>query len=248
MTTPAAERRVLRPCAIFSVVDTFVTLRGVDGPASARHVRGTLAFQLTAMGSGAGRQSFDLGWILPVVQGASGAFISYGTVMDPAGHRSRPIGPPLDVDVTVVGLAYRATALPPPAAPGQPAPAAPQLVNLDPSQPTVPVTPFPVQLGPGYAYPFPASPSGYSIVRGEVRYGASGPGADQAQVTGSAAAGNWSDGYLTDRTGQWVFVIPDAQAGQITITASDAAGATVQAPPVNVAASSMVAVPPLILT
>ena len=173
MTTPAAERRVLRPCAIFSVVDTFVTLRGVDGQASARHVRGTLAFQLTAMGSGAGRQSFGPGWTLPVVQGASGAFISYGTVMDPAGHRRRPIGPPLDVDVTVVGPAYRATALPPPAAPGQPAPAAPQLVNLDPSQPTVPVTPFPVQLGPGYAYPFPASPSGYSIVRGDVRYGAS---------------------------------------------------------------------------
>lgn len=247
MTTPAAERRVLRSCAIFSVVDTFVTLRGVDGPASARHVRGTVAFQLTAMGSGAGRQSLDPGWTLPVVQGASGAFISYGTIMDPEGHRRRPIGPPLDVDLTVVGPAYRATTLPPPAAPGQPAPAAPQLVNLDSSQPTVPVAPFPVQLGPGYAYPFPASPSGYSIVRGEVRYGANGAGADQAQVTGSAAAGAWSDGYLTDRTGQWVFVIPDAQAGQITITASDAAGATAEAT-VSVSASSMVAVLPLILT
>ena len=248
MTTPPVERRVLRPCAIFSVVDTFVTLRGVDGPASARHVRGALAFQLTAMGSGAGRQPLAAAWTLPVVQGASGAFISYGTIVDPEGHRWRPIGPPLDVDVTVVGPAYRATALPPPPAPAQPAPAAPQLVNLDPSQPTALVTPFPVQLGPGYAYPFPASPSGYSIVRGDVRYGADGPAADQAQVTGSAAAGNWSDGYLTDSTGQYVFVIPDAQAGQITITASDASGATAQAPPVNVAASSTVAVPPLILT
>jgi len=247
VTTPAVERRVLSPSAIFTVTDTFVTLRGVDGPASARHVRGTLAFQLTAMGSGAGRQSLDPGWTLPVVQGASGAFISYGTVMDPGGQRSRLIGPPLDVDLTVVGPAYRATALPPPAAPGQPAPAAPQLVNLDPSQPPVPVTPFPVQLGPGYGYPFPASPSGYSIVRGEVSYGAGGAAADQAQVTGSTAAGTWSDGYLTDRTGQWVFVIPDGQAGQITITATDAAGATAQAE-VNVATSSMVAVPPLILT
>ena len=126
---------MLRPCAIFSVVDTFVTLRGVDGPASARHVRGTLAFQLTAMGSGAGRQPLAPAWTLPVVQGASGAFISYGTIVDPEGRRSRPIGPPLDVDVTVVGPAYRATQLPPPAA-AEPAPAAPQLVNLDPSQPT----------------------------------------------------------------------------------------------------------------
>lgn len=247
MTTPAAERRVLCPCAIFTVVDTFVNLRGVDGPASARHLRGTLAFQLTAMGSGAGRRSLDPGWILPVVRGASGAFISYGTIMDPGGRRSRPIGPPLDVDVTVVGPAYRATALPPAAAPGQPVPAAPQLVNLDPSPPAVPVTPFPVQLGPGYSYPFPASPSGYSIVRGEVRYAASGSAADQAQVTGSATGDTWSDGYQTDSTGQWVFVIPDAQAGPITITAAGATGATAQAR-VNVAASSLVAVPPLILT
>ena len=247
MTTPQAERRVLRPCAIFSVVDTFVTLRGVDGPASARRVRGTLSFQLTAIGSGAGRQSYDPAWMLSVVQGASGAFISYGVIVDPEGDRRRPIGPALEVDVTVVGPAYRATHLAPQAAAGGAAPAGPQLVNLDPSQPTVAVTPFPVELGPGYGYPFPASPVGYSIVRGEVRSGGTGAGVDQAQVTGSATAGNWSDSYVTDSTGQWVFVIPDAQAGEITIAARDAAGATAQ-DTVNVTASSTVAVPPLTLT
>jgi hypothetical protein len=247
MSMPAAEQRTLRPCAIFSVVDTFVTLRGVDGPASARHVRGTLAFQLTAIGSGAARLSFDPAWTLPVVQGASGAFISYGTIVDPGGDRRRPIGPPLAFAATVVGPAYRPTALPLAAAPGQPAAAGPQLVNLDPAQPTVTVTPFPVPLGPGYDYPFPASPAGYSIVRGDARHGASGPGVNQAQVTGSAVAGNWSDSYLTDSTGQWVFVIPDAQAGEITIVARDATGATAQQT-ANVAASSMVAVPPLTFT
>ena len=247
MTTPPAEQRVLRPCAIFSVVDTFVTLRGVDGPASARHVRGTLAFQLIAIGSGPGRQSFDPAWTLSVVQGASGAFISYGTIVDPAGRRSRPIGPALDVDITVVGPAYRSTQLPPTAAGGGAAPAGPQLVNLDSSQPTVTVTPFPVELAPGYGYPFPASPVGYSVVRGEVRYGSTGAGVDQAQVTGSAAAANWSDSYLTDSTGQWVFVIPDTQAGEITIAARDDAGAAASAT-VTVAASSTSAVPPLTLT
>ena len=244
MTTPLAERRELRPCAIFSVRDTFVTLRGVDGLASARQVRSTLTFQLTALGSGAGRQSFAPAWTLPVIRGTSGAFVSFGTVVDPVGRSWLPIGPPLDVNLTVVGPAYRTTLLPPS---GAAAPVPPQLVNLDPSQPTVAVAPLLVELGPGYGYQFPASPDGYSIVRGEVVHAGTGTGVDQAQITGSATVSNWSDSYLTDSTGQWVFVIPDVQAGQIQITARDATGATAQAT-ANVTASSTIAVSPLTLT
>ena len=157
MTTPLAEARVTRACAIFSVTDSFVILRGVDGPGAARQARGPVGFRLTAIGSGAARQPLAPGWTLPVVQGISGAFISYGIIADPSGWRSRPSGPPLAVDVTVTGPAYRVTS-----------PVGLQLVNLDPAQPTAAVAPVPVQLAPGYGYPFPATPVGYSLVRGEV--------------------------------------------------------------------------------
>src|SRR5690349_15032714 len=123
------------------------------------------------------------------------------------------------------------------------APRGPQLVNLDPSQPTATVTPFPVALWPGYAYPFPDSPSGYSIVRGEVLRGPAGAGVDQAQVT--ATAGSWSDAYLTDATGQWVFVLPDAQAGAVAITARDSGGKSATTT-VTVTASATIAAPVLI--
>jgi hypothetical protein len=254
MTPLQAEPRVIRSCAIFSVVDSFVMLRGVDGPGSARQVRGTVTFQLTAIGSGTGRRALGPAWTLPVIRGASGAFISYGTIVDPAGRRSRPMGPPLDLDIMVAGPAYRAAALthPPAPAPGAPLPAAPappgpQLVNLDPSQPTVAVTPFTVQLWPGYGYPFPARPVGYSIVRGEVLSTPAGAGVDQAQVAITAAAGNWSDAYVTDSTGQWVFTVPDAQAGDVTIVASDAAGHSDQTK-LTVTASTTIAAPALIPT
>jgi hypothetical protein len=236
-----AERRVARACAIFSVVDSFVSLRGVDGPGSARQVRGAVVFRLTAMGAGLGRRELDPAWTLPVVRGASGAFISHGVLLDPAGRRARPVGPPLDVEITVIGRSYRATALPPVSG----APGGPQLVNLDPSQPTATVTPFPVALWPGYAYPFPDSPSGYSVVRGEVLRGPAGAGVDQAQVTATAAAGNWSDAYLTDATGQWVFILPSAQAGAVVITARDSAGKSATTT-VTVTASATIAAPVLI--
>jgi hypothetical protein len=234
MTTPQAEPRVTRACAIFSVTDSFVILRGVDGPGAARQVRGPIGFQLTAMGSGAARQPLTAGWTLPVVQGISGAFISYGIIADPSGLRARPTGPPLAVDVTVTGPAYRTAPLPDV-----------QLVNLDPAQPTATVTPVQVQLAPGYGYSFPATPAGYSLVRGEVLTSPGGAGVAQAQVTGTAAPGNWSDAYVTDGTGQWVFAIPDAQAGQITVTARDPAGHTDSAQ-VTVTASSTIAAPALI--
>jgi hypothetical protein len=234
-----AERRVARACAIFSMVDSFVGLRGVDGPGSARQVRGAVVFRLTAMGAGLRRRELDPAWTLPVVRSASGAFISRGVLLDPAGRRSRPVGPPLDVEITVTGRSYRATALPPVSG----APGGPQLVNLDPSQPTATVTPFPVALWPGYAYPFPDSPSGYSIVRGEVLRGPAGAGVDQAQVT--ATAGSWSDAYLTDATGQWVFVLPDAQAGAVAITARDSGGKSATTT-VTVTASATIAAPVLI--
>lgn len=234
MTTPVAEARVTRACAIFSVTDSFVILRGVDGPGAAGRVQGPIAFLLTAIGSGAARQPLAPGWTLPVVQGISGAFISYGIIADPSGWRSRPVGPPLAVDVTVTGSVYRATSL-----------AGVQLFNLDPAQPTAAVAPVAVQLAPGYGYPFPATPVGYSLIRGEVLTGPGGAGVGQAQVTGTAAAGNWSDADVTDGTGQWVFAIPDAQAGQVTITARDPAGATDSAQ-VTVTASATIAVPPLI--
>lgn len=228
-----AEPRVTRACAIFSVTDTFVILRGVDGAGSARQVRGPVAFQLTAMGSGPARQPLGPGWTLAVVQGISGAFISYGLIADPSGRRSRPIGPPLAVEVTVTSPVYRATPL-----------SGVQLVNLDPAQPTVVVAPFAVELAPGYGYPFPASPVGYSLVRGEVLTGAGA--VSQAQVTGTAAAGGWSDTSVTDGTGQWVFAIPDTAAGQATFTARDPAGATASAT-VTITASTTVAVPALTL-
>jgi hypothetical protein len=136
------------------------------------------------------------------------------------------------VEVTVTGAAYRATSL-----------AGLQLVNLDPAQPTATVAPVPVQLAPGYGYPFPATPVGYSLVRGEVLTATGGAGVGQAQVT--AAAGNWSDAYVTDGTGQWVFAIPDAQAGQLTISARDQGGHT-DSKPVTVTASTTVTVPVLI--
>lgn len=234
MTTPQTEPRVTRSCAIFSVTDSFVILRGVDGAGAARQIRGPIAFQLTAMGSGAARQTLAAGWTLPVVQGISGAFISYGIIADPSGQRARPAGPPLAVDVTVTGPAYRVAPL------GEL-----QLVNLDPAQPTAAVTPVPVQLAPGYGYPFPPVPVGYSLVRGEVLTGPGGTGTGQAQVTGAAAAGNWSDAYVTDGTGQWVFAIPDAQAGQVTVTARDPAGHSDSAQ-VTVTASSTIAAPVLI--
>ena len=234
MTTPQAERRITRACAIFSVTDSFVILRGVDGPGAARQVRGPIDFGLTAIGSGAARQTLAAGWTLPVVQGISGAFISYGIIADPSGQRARPAGPPLAVDVTVTGPAYRAAPL-----------AGLQLVNLDPAQPTAAVAPVPVQLAPGYGYPFPVSPVGYSLVRGEVLASAGGAGVAQAQVTGTAAAGGWSDIYVTDGTGQWVFAIPDAPAGQITVIARDPAGHEDSAP-VTVTASSTIAAPVLI--
>ncbi len=234
MTTPAAERRITRACAIFSVVDGFVTLRGVDGAGLARQVRGPVIFQLTAIGSGPARRPLVPGWTLPVIQGRSGAFISYGLIAAPSGRRSRPAGPPLPMDVTVTGPAYRAAAL-----------AGLQLINLDPAQPTAAVAPVQVQLAPGYGYPFPDTPAGYCLVRGEVLTGPGGAGVGQAQVTGTAAAGNWSDTYLTDGTGQWVFAIPDAAAGQITFTARDPAGATDSAT-VTITASTTIAVPVLI--
>ena len=129
MTAATAERRVLLPAAIFTVTDTFVVLRGVDGTAAARQASGTLTFQLDALGSGAARQALGPGWTLPVVRGASGAFISDGTVTDPGGSRRRPIGPALAVELTITGSAYRATPVPPPApepcaAAGQPGPGA----------------------------------------------------------------------------------------------------------------------------
>jgi hypothetical protein len=235
MTTPLTEARVTRACAIFTVTDSFAILRGVDGPGAARQVRGPVGFGLTAIGTGAARQPLAAGWTLPVVQGISGSFISYGIIADPSGWRSRPSGPPLAVEVTATGPAYRITP-----------PVSLQLVNLDPAQPTASVTPVAVQLVPGYGYPFPAAPVGYSLVRGEVLKAPGGPGIDQAQVTAADPAGNWSDTYLTDGTGQWVLAIPDAQAGQITITARNPAGAQVSAQ-VTVTASSTIAVPLLIL-
>jgi hypothetical protein len=234
MTTPQAERRITRACAIFSVTDSFVTLRGVDGAGLARQARGPVTFQLTGIGSGPARRSLVPGWTLPVTQGTSGAFISYGIIAGPSGRQSRPTGPPLAVDVTVTGPAYRPTSL-----------AGLRLVNLDPAQPSTPVVPVPVQLAPGYGYPFPATPAGYSLVRGEVRTGPGGAGVGEAQVTGTAAAGNWSDTYITDGTGQWVFAIPDAGAGRITFTARDPAGATDSAT-VTITASTTIAVPVLI--
>ena len=234
MTTSLIEARVTRPCAIISLTDSFVTLRGVAGPGAARQVQGPVAFGLTAIGSGAARQELAAGWTLPVVRGISGAFVSYGIIADPSGWRSRPSGPPLAVEVTVTGSAYRVAS-----------PVGLRLVNLDPAQPTAAVAPVPVQLAPGYGYPFPVTPSGYSLVRGEVLTSAGGPGVDQSQVTAADAAGNWSDTYLTDSTGQWVFAIPDAQAGQFTITARNPAGAQDSAQ-VTVTASSTIAVPPLI--
>jgi hypothetical protein len=234
VTTPVAEARVTRACAIFSVTDNFVILRGVDGPGAARRVQGPIAFLLTAIGSGAARQPLVPGWTLPVVQGISGAFISYGIIANASGLRSRPVGPPLAVDVTVTGPAYQAASL-----------AGVQLLNLDPAQPTAPVAPVAVELAPGYGYPFPATPVGYSLVRGEVLTAAGGVGVGQAQVTGTAAAGNWSDTYVTDGTGQWVFAIPDAQAGQITLTARDQEGHT-DSKPVTVTASTTVSAPVLI--
>jgi hypothetical protein len=233
VTTPVAEARIARACAIFPVTDGFVILRGVDGPGAAGRVRGPIGFGLTAIGSGAARRPLVPGWTLPVVQGISGAFISYGIIADPSGWRSRPLGPPLTVDVTVSGPAYRAASL-----------AGVQLINLDPAQPTAPVAPVPVQLAPGYGYPFPATPVGYSLVRGEVLAGPGGAGVGQAQVTGTAAAGTWSDAYVTDGTGQWVFAVPDAGAGQITFTARDPAGHT-DSTTVTVTASTTVAGPVL---
>jgi hypothetical protein len=229
-----AEPRITRASAIFSVTDSFVPLRGVDGAGAARQVRGPIGFQLTAIGSGAARQTLEAGWTLPVVQGISGAFISYGLIADPSGQRARPTGPPLAVDVTVTSPAYRATPL-----------AGLQLVNLDPAQPTTAVAPFPVELAPGYGYPFPAVPVGYSLVRGGVLASPGGAGIGQAQVTGTAATGGWSDTYVTDGTGQWVFAIPDAAAGQVTFAARDPSGATDSAT-VTITASTTIAVPVLI--
>jgi hypothetical protein len=229
-----AEPRVTRASAIFSVVDSFVILRGVDGAGSARQVRGPITFQLTAIGSGPAREALGPGWTLAVVQGISGAFVSYGLIADPSGRRSRPIGPPLAVEVTVTGPAYRATSLD-----------GVQLVNLDPAQPTAEVAPVAVELAPGYGYPFPPALAGYSLIRGEVLASAGGAGVGQAQVTGTAAAGGWSDTYVTDGTGQWVFAIPDAAAGQVTFTARDPAGATDSAT-VTITASATIAVPVLI--
>jgi hypothetical protein len=234
MTTPLTEARVTRACAIFTVTDSFAVLRGVVGPGAARQARGPIGFGLTAIGTGAARQPLAAGWALPVVAGSSGAFISYGIIADPSGWRSRPSGPPLAVEVTVTGPSYRVTS-----------PVSLQLVNLDPAQPTAAVAPVPVELAPGYGYPFPAAPVGYSLARGEV-LSTAGAGVGQAQVTVTDGAGGWSDTYLTDGTGQWVFAIPDAQAGQLTITARNSAGAQVSAQ-ATVAASSTIAVPPLIL-
>ena len=92
VTTPLAESRVTRACAIFSVTDSFVILRGVDGPGAARQVQGPIGFRLTATGSGAAHQLLGPGWTLPVVQGIFGAFISYGFIAGPLGRRSRPWG------------------------------------------------------------------------------------------------------------------------------------------------------------
>lgn len=234
MTTSPIAARVTRACAIISLTDSFVTVRGVAGPGAARQVQGPVVFGLTAIGAGATRQELSAGWTLPVVRGISGAFISYGILADPSGWRSRPSGPPLDVEVTVTGPAYRVAS-----------PVGLQLLNLDPAQPTAAVAPIPVQLAPGYGYPFPLTPTGYSLVRGEVLASAGGPGVGQAQVTVADAAGGWSDTYLTDGTGQWVFAIPDAQAGQFTVTARNPVGGQASAP-VTVTASSTIAVPPLI--
>jgi hypothetical protein len=234
VTTPLIEARVARPCAIISLTDSFVTLRGVAGPGAARQVQGPVAFGLTAIGSGAARQELAAGWTLPVVRGISGAFISYGIIADPSRWRSRPSGPPLAAEVTVTGPAYRVAS-----------PVGLRLVNLDPAQPTQAVAPVLVQLAPGYGYPFPATPVGYCLARGEVLASAGGPGVGQAQVTAMDAAGSWTDAYLTDGTGQWVFAIPDAQAGQVTITARNPAGDQDSAQ-VTVTASSTIAVPPLI--
>jgi len=75
------------------VTDSFVTLRGVDGAGLARQARGPVTFQLTGIGSGPARRSLVPGWTLPVTQGTSGAFISYGIIAGPSGRQSRPTGP-----------------------------------------------------------------------------------------------------------------------------------------------------------
>jgi hypothetical protein len=234
VTTPAAERRTSRACAIFSVTDSFIALRGVDGAGAARQARGSVVFQLIAVSSGPARQPLAPGWTLPVIRGPSGAFISYGIIADPLGRRSRPAGPPLTVDVMATGPAYRPTPVP-----------GLRLVNLDPAQPSAPVTAIPVPLTPSYGYPFPATPGGYALVRGEVLTGPGGAGVGAAQVTGTAAAGNWSDTYLTDSTGQWVFAIPDVGAGRVTFTAHAPSGAADSAT-VTITASTTIAVPVLI--
>jgi hypothetical protein len=115
----------------------------------------------------------------------------------------------------------------------------------------VAVNPFPVQLSPGYGYPFPGQPNGYSILRGEVRSATGQPAAGAEVVAATTGPGGtppaWTDAYLTDGTGQWLSVIPDARAGPIAITATGPDGTRAQAT-VPVAASSLGTVPPLILT
>jgi hypothetical protein len=116
-----------------------------------------------------------------------------------------------------------------------------RLVNLNENAASVAVTAVAVEVHPGYAYPLPPSPKGFALVRGEVRQAGSGNGRQGATVEATAAG--YRERYVTDGTGQWVLVVPDARTGSLTVLVTDISGAT-QRRTVAVRASSSVAVAP----
>ncbi|MGY1636840.1 Ig-like domain-containing protein [Geodermatophilus sp. SYSU D00742] len=235
MTVPTVDVRTRSASAVFTPVDTFVRLRGIDGDAAARRARGGLRFSVTAVGPAVASRQLAPGWTLHVLETASGHFLSDGILITPEGRRVRPVGGDVDVALVVEGPAYRRVRVP-----------AVRLVNLEPSAPADAPVPVQVLLHPGYGYPFPDRPQRYSLLWGAVLRTPRGPGIADASVEASATRGQFPGStYVTDASGQFVVVLPDDRAGPVSVTARTPNGET-SSTTVGVPVSSTAAVPPFI--
>jgi hypothetical protein len=201
------------PAAVFEVVDVFARDRGLAGPGGGIAPIGPLRIEVIATGGPAARRPVDPPWELVLVESSPGILLSYGRFLGEQGVRYLAVGPPLAVDIEVSSPLYCPLTLPAQLAGGK---LVPSLVNVDPAAPLERPVPVAIELHPGAAYPFPPLEE-FALVRGSVRR-TDGRAVFGAQVAGQI--GGWAETTRTDRTGQWVFVVPNAAVGQITVVVS----------------------------
>lgn len=191
--------RHLTAALVFDPVDTFARTR--SGPASRPRPLGSIRFMLVAEQVGGVRQDFPSPLELQVRGNDAGYGVWFGRVRRPNGTIVSATPP--GTYVVRAESAYYQT----------------QEVLVD--VPT-PAPAFPLELQPGYAYPFPAggtSPraSGPTLLRG-VLQGPDGTGIAGATVEVTPPTVPPTPVFRTDVSGQWVLVFPETQpAGNVTI-------------------------------